>query len=115
MDFTSVEDLDIVINHIHNKYPNAPVYIVGFSMGAIMALRWLGENKGRQNIVKGAVSISCPIDLSKASPYLSRPRNIIYSHNMTKSLYRVAQHHKDLVDEREISIDYGSIKVTQIN
>ena len=104
MDFTSVEDLDTVVKHIHDRYPQAPIYLVGFSMGAIMALRWLAEQKGKQTAVKGAVSISCPVDLSKASPYLSRPRNIVYSHNMTQGLIRVAKYHKDLLDERGITI-----------
>ena len=109
MDFTSIDDVNLVINHIHYKYPKADIYLVGFSMGAIQAIRWVGEHKG-QKIVKGLVSISCPIDLSKASPYLSQKRNWIYAKWMTQALIRIAKHHEELLKEKGVDLDYGKIQ-----
>lgn len=101
----------MVINHIHNKYPRANLYLVGFSMGAIQAIRWLGEHKD-QTVVKGLVSISCPIDISKASPYLSQKRNWLYAKYMTKPLIRLARSHEDLIKSKGIEIDYSEPPIT---
>lgn len=88
------------------------MYIVGFSMGAIQAIRWVGEHKG-QTKVKGLVSISCPIDLSKASPYLSQRKNWVYAKWMTKALITLAKTHEDLLKEKGIDLDYSSSNFTQ--
>lgn len=77
-------------------------------MGAIQAIRWAGEHKG-QKMVKGLVSISCPIDLSKASPYLSQKRNWIYAKWMTQALIRLAKHHEELLKEKGVQLDYSKI------
>lgn len=81
-------------------------------MGAIQAIRWVGEHEG-QNIVKGLVSISCPIDLSKASPYLSQKKNWLYAKYMTKALINMAKIHEDLLIDKGIQIDY-SIQIPHI-
>lgn len=81
-------------------------------MGAIQAIRWLGENKD-QKIVKGLVSISCPIDISKASPYLSQRKNWLYSKYMTKALVRLAKTHESLLSEKSLDIDFSRIFLTE--
>lgn len=106
-DFTSQKDLDVVIRHINKRYPKAPIYIVGYSMGAIQGIRWLGEHKGKQKMVKGMVSISCPIDLSKASPYLSQPKHFVYGMWMSKALKRIAEHNKPVLERKNITVDFG--------
>lgn len=108
MDYTSTDHLDNAIKHIQKKYPNAPIYIVGFSMGAIQGLKWLGEHKGQDKPVKGMVSISCPVSLATASPRLSEFRHSIYAEHMTKSLIKLALFHKDLIEKKGFDIDYGS-------
>ena len=44
LDFTSTEEVDQVIKHIHEQYPEAPIYLVGLSLGGNMVLRWAAEN-----------------------------------------------------------------------
>lgn len=107
VDFTSVEDVDLVINHVHKRYPKANIYLVGFSMGAIQAIRWAGEHKG-QNMVKGLVSVSCPIDLSKASPHLSKSKHWVYARWMTGSLINIAVYNEDLIKEKGFDVDFGN-------
>jgi predicted alpha/beta-fold hydrolase len=96
------------MKHIHEKYPEAPVYMVGYSMGAIQSMMWLSKNRGRQDFVKGFVSLSCPIDLSKASPRLSQYQHYIYAWWMTSALKKIAHYHRDLVESKGIHIDYSS-------
>lgn len=107
MDYTSVEDVDLVINHVHARYPKANIYLVGFSMGALQAIRWVGQHPGQKK-VKGLVSVSCPVDLSKASPHLSQPKNWIYARWMTLSLINIAEYNKDLLEKKGVEIDFST-------
>ena len=109
MDFSSTEDLDTIINFIHKRYPIAPIYLVGYSMGTIQAMNWLGKHSGEIACpVKGFVSISSPVDLAKASPHLSNQK--VYAYFMTKSLIRIANFYKDLVqDKGGLGINYGKL------
>jgi predicted alpha/beta-fold hydrolase len=98
-----------VIKHINGKYPQASMYLVGFSMGSIQSMMWLAEQKGRKdNPVKGFVAISCPLSLGKAVAHLSQWQNIIYANNMTKALFRIAEAHREMVEEKKLDVDYGS-------
>jgi predicted alpha/beta-fold hydrolase len=51
------------------------VLAVGYSLGANMLLKYLGEDAGP---IRAAAAISAPIDLAAASRRLSEPRNRIY-------------------------------------
>ena len=97
-----------MLRHIRNRYPQAPMYLVGFSMGSIQSLLWLAKQKGRQdNPVKGFVAISCPVALGKAVPHLSQWQNIVYANNMTKAMLRIADAHKELVEAKKLDVDFG--------
>ena len=39
--FTDVEDVSRVVEHVRRRYPDAPLYLVGLSMGSNMWIRWL--------------------------------------------------------------------------
>jgi predicted alpha/beta-fold hydrolase len=109
VDFSSSEDLDFVIKHIKGRYPEAPMYLVGFSMGSIQSMMWLAQQKGKKdNPVKGFVAISCPVSLSKAVPHLSQWKNIIYANNMTKAMLKIAEAHSELVEDKKLDVDFGS-------
>ncbi|XP_049849295.1 monoacylglycerol lipase ABHD2 [Schistocerca gregaria] len=49
--------LKVMFDHVFKKYPDVPIYAVGFSLGANMLLKYLGQ-EGKNAIVKAAVSIS---------------------------------------------------------
>ena len=78
-------------------------------MGALQAIRWVGENKG-QKIVKGIVSVSCPVDLSKASPHLSKTKNMIYARRMTASLINIANYNEELIKSKGFDIDFSMLR-----
>ncbi|MDQ3073189.1 MAG: alpha/beta fold hydrolase [Bacteroidota bacterium] len=80
------DDLDEVIGHaIKEGYPE--IYLVGFSMGANITLKYLGEKASvaYQNI-KGAVAISAPCDLKGAAVKLEKKVNGIYLRRFLRSL-----------------------------
>ncbi|PRQ24424.1 putative alcohol O-acetyltransferase [Rosa chinensis] len=65
------EDLRAVINHLHHEYPNAPLFVVGMSMGANILVKYLGED-GDSIPVAGAVAICSPWDLLISDRFLHR-------------------------------------------
>ena len=65
------------------------LYLVGYSLGANMLLRFLAEEAG-DFPVKAAVSVSAPIDLKAAQLRLMAPRNWIYHRFLLKGMRREA-------------------------
>jgi len=64
-----------------------PIYLVGFSLGGNLVMRWLGEQGASvPKAVRAAVAISVPLDLAAGSDYLTRPAARPYTHNFLKSL-----------------------------
>jgi predicted alpha/beta-fold hydrolase len=106
--FGYLEDTDTVIRYVHSKYPTSDIYLVGYSMGSIQSLRWVAENKGKQNFVKGVFSLSNPVGLQTASPMLSESRHLIYAYWMTKSLRQLAHNSKPILAKKGIEIDFSS-------
>ncbi len=108
MDFTTPKDVNVVINNIHERFPLAPIYLVGYSMGTIQGMNWLGKYSNDPACpIKGFVSISNPVDLVKASPLLSQNR--IFAKQMTKSLVRLAENSLELLQDRSsLDINFGT-------
>ncbi|MGZ5283994.1 MAG: YheT family hydrolase [Bacteroidia bacterium] len=92
------EDLRNILNHVlHlNIYPE--IYLVGFSMGGNITLKYLGEEA--ENIaaeIKKAVVFSVPVDLGASGKKLAKFSNKIYLNRFLKSLKtKVLQKHKQI-------------------
>ncbi|KAK2659241.1 hypothetical protein Ddye_005774 [Dipteronia dyeriana] len=65
------EDMREVINHLHLKYPMAPLFVVGTSIGANLLVKYLGED-GENTPVAGAVAICSPWDLLIGDRFICR-------------------------------------------
>ncbi|KAI5019342.1 hypothetical protein ZWY2020_044230 [Hordeum vulgare] len=65
------EDIREVVNYLHQKYPQAPLFTVGTSLGANILVKYLGE-EGENTPVAGAASICSPWDLLVTSRFISR-------------------------------------------
>jgi predicted alpha/beta-fold hydrolase len=57
--FTSYDDIHCVVKRMSNMFPSSNIYLVGASMGAAGIQNYLASYS-EENIVKGAVTISCP-------------------------------------------------------
>jgi uncharacterized protein len=75
------EDLRQMLGQMNGRLAERGVLIVGYSLGANLLLKYLGE-AGRRAIVLGAVSISAPIDLSAARHEIMRARNRAYHRHL---------------------------------
>jgi alpha/beta superfamily hydrolase len=70
-------DIELIIDHLVSKYPQAPVYGVSYSMGANILLKHLGKSKSTK--LAGVVSVSNPLDFTKSAA--------LFSHFVAKTLY----------------------------
>lgn len=88
------EDLEQIIKSDHVKaYPEC--YLAGFSLGANIVLKYLGERKETASVVKG-VAISTPFDLALCSDHLEARSNRIYQRRFMRKLkQRLYQKHHD--------------------
>ncbi len=81
----ATEDLHTVIEHAAAKYDE--LYLIGFSLGANLTLKYLGEQPEVVSPkVKKAVVFSVPCDLAASSARLSRFSNRLYERRFLKSL-----------------------------
>ncbi len=76
-------DVELAINWLANKFPDVPLALVGFSLGANVTLKYMGE--GGEG-VKTAVSISPPFDLAAGSRVLENGFSQVYTTRLLTSL-----------------------------
>ncbi|MDN3686548.1 YheT family hydrolase [Cyclobacterium jeungdonense] len=78
-------DLEQVILHAQKNYQS--IYLIGFSLGGNLTLKYLGEKEwpGHEKIKK-AVSISVPLDLDGSCRQIDHISNKIYAFNFLYSL-----------------------------
>jgi predicted alpha/beta-fold hydrolase len=79
------DDLHTVIEHATLKKNMREVYLVGFSLGGNITLKYLGERDVSPHIRRAAV-FSVPVDLESSCRKISLPGNRIYARRFVKSL-----------------------------
>ncbi len=79
----ATDDLKAIVDHVGKSY--SEVFLVGFSLGGNLTLKYLGENSVH-TAIKKAVAFSVPIDLHASCIEISKPGNWIYSRRFLKAL-----------------------------
>ncbi|GLR20135.1 YheT family hydrolase [Portibacter lacus] len=87
-------DLHCVIESIESDYEE--IYLVGFSLGGNLILKYLGEKLfARTSKLKQAVAISAPVDLKSSSMQMLKFENKLYTNRFLKTLnQKVKEKHK---------------------
>ncbi|MDB5236648.1 MAG: alpha/beta hydrolase [Hymenobacter sp.] len=81
------DDLDLVLRHALATGRYRRVYLVGFSAGGNVTLKYLGEDAARvPKEVKRAAVFSVPTDLQASSVHIGRLQNQVYMRRFLKSL-----------------------------
>jgi predicted alpha/beta-fold hydrolase len=106
----ATEDLEAVVNHILAKNIYNEIYIKGISLGANMALKYVGEREHVPKEVKAVISISTPCDLKSSCDALLSLKNKHYAvrfldHLKKKLKPKLIQFPNDLT-----KADFNSIK-----
>ena len=72
------DDLESIINHILEKDHYQEIVLVGFSLGANLLLKYLGEREDIPKQIKKGVAISVPTSLKGSLERLNKPENWPY-------------------------------------
>ena len=82
----ATEDLKAVIDFILKKRKYDELYLLGYSLGGNLLLKYLGEGNTVPIELKAAVAISVPCDLKNACDQLLQSRNALYSKRFKRHL-----------------------------
>ena len=96
-------DLQFVIEHLARQNPDAPIGVAAVSLGANVLCKYLGEQgESAPNELTGAVAISAPFDLARASRHIGRGFGKVYERAFLRSLIPKAlekiARHQELTD-----------------
>ena len=106
----ATEDLDAVVNHVLSKYCYDEIYIKGISLGANMALKYVGEGNILPKEIKAVIAVSTPCDLKGSCDQLLSFKNKHYAirflaHLKDKLKPKLEQFPQDIS-----ATDYNAIK-----
>lgn len=83
-------DVKTLVNELFNRQPHVPILAVGYSLGANVLLKLLGETAAK-NPLKCAIAISTPFELAKTATHLSKGFAQIYQRHLIRALIRQQQ------------------------
>ncbi|WP_296382886.1 alpha/beta fold hydrolase [Winogradskyella sp.] len=75
----ATEDLDAVVKHVLTKNQYDKIYIKGISLGANMALKYVGEGNDLPKELKAIIAVSSPCDLKGSCDQLLSLKNKPYA------------------------------------
>ncbi len=82
----NTQDLKEVIQHVLENRSYDTIYLNGYSLGANVILKYLGETEVIPNEIKGSVAVSVPCFLNSSLIELMKPKNMIYARIFQKKL-----------------------------
>jgi predicted alpha/beta-fold hydrolase len=80
------DDLNLVIDYVIKNYTYKNIFLLGYSMGGNILLKYLGERVNVNSILKGGIAFSVPCDLKGSSEALSSKQNKLYLNRFLKTL-----------------------------
>lgn len=98
------EDLHTVISSLHDPYES--LYLVGFSLGGNLVLKYNGEGLfPLQTKIRANVAVSVPVDLQASSRVLQQRQNRLYTWRFLRSLSKKIQRkHKQYPEQVDIKL-----------
>ena len=87
-------DLHQALHHIHARLPTSPLILIGYSLGANVVSRYVGEHPD-ETVVTACVAVSNPWDCVHSCRELDRTwwKRLTYSQQLAKNLCTVFSHH----------------------
>ena len=86
------DDVELVVNWLQDRMPGVHLGAVGFSLGANMLLKYLGE-KGEDTAVRAAAVVSPPFDLGRVSEAFEKSEGRRYARRFLRELQSKALVH----------------------
>ena len=82
----ATDDLARVVDHVNAIGKYEELYLLGFSLGGNMSLKFVGESPAGTETLKAVVAVSVPCDLKDACDQLLQSKNVLYSARFKKHL-----------------------------
>ncbi len=79
------EDARLWLQEVKRRYPQSPLFAVGFSLGGNMLLKLMGEC-GADALPDAAVAVSAPMDLAACANRIDQGFSRRYQHHLMKPL-----------------------------
>ncbi|KAG8071642.1 hypothetical protein GUJ93_ZPchr0006g41466 [Zizania palustris] len=93
-------DIRQVVGHVLGRYPQSNVYAVGWSLGANILVRYLGEETDKC-LLSGAVSLCNPFNLVIADEDFHKGFNNVYDRALARALKTIFKRHALLFEGLE--------------
>jgi predicted alpha/beta-fold hydrolase len=91
------DDIRIAIREFHGRTPRAPMFAAGFSLGANILTKYLGE-EGAATPLTAAVALANPMDLEHGSKLIARGfARLAYNTAITRRLRAYVQRHAHMM------------------
>jgi predicted alpha/beta-fold hydrolase len=101
------EDAAAALVAIARHFPHSPTTLVGFSLGANIALKLLGElGATRCGNLDSAMAVCPPVDLAACSRHISRPSNRLYDRYFVNLLLKQLAHRQRVLPQAE-GVSFG--------
>ncbi|KAK4486558.1 hypothetical protein RD792_009243 [Penstemon davidsonii] len=91
-------DISEVVEHVHNRYPRANIYAVGWSLGANILVRYVGQ-ESHSCPLSGAVSLCNPFNLVIADEDFRKGFNVVYDKALANALRKIFMRHALLFED----------------
>ncbi len=82
----ATDDLDWVIQHIEKQYDYQTIYLIGYSLGGNLTLKYLGEGRQLSPLIKKAAVMSVPCNLASCAENFKTGFTRIYQHRFLQTL-----------------------------
>ena len=80
-------EIDWILRRLRAQNPDAPLFVVGVSLGGNALLKWLGETGADAGtIVNKTAAVSAPLDLMAAGDALGQGFSLLYARNFLSTL-----------------------------
>ena len=87
------EDLEMAIDYILNQYEYEKLYIIGFSLGGNIVLKYAGKKgKDTPSEIKAFAAVSVPCDLASSAKKLRKGFNMVYMNRFMHTLREKARY-----------------------
>lgn len=96
------DDIEWFINFLANRFENANIYAIGYSLGGNALLKYLGE-QGNKSPLKGAMAVSPPLVLSEGANQLDTGFAKIYQRYLLNLMRK--QHEKKRLRYPNLNLD----------
>lgn len=105
------DDLTTILEYVGTNYTYQHIFLLGYSMGGNITLKFMGETSYKPSIIKGAIAVSVPCDLEGSAHSLNKMSNFIYQQRFMITLKQKAL--RKIENYPELGIQKSEIKASK--